>query len=198
MRTFFKKDKCIHSQQKHKNFEAIAFPLKNQIYGAALRMTKHPLDAEDLVQDTYLKAYRFFHRFEPGTNIHAWMSRILTNHFITNYNHKKREPARVNFEKTCTTLAVEKTWEDFENQTLGSMENYDDLFDDKITTALDRLPEHNRIVVLLRDVSEFKYKEIAEALNIPIGTVMSRLYRGRKMLARFLTSYAVKIGFLTY
>lgn len=198
MRISFKKDKRIHSQQKHKNFEALAFPFKNQIYGAALRMTKHPLDAEDLVQDTYLKAYRFFHRFEPGTNIHAWMSRILTNHFITNYNHKKREPARVDFEETCTTLPVEKTWEDFENQTLDSMENYDDLFDDKITTALDRLPEYYRIVVLLCDVSEFKYKEIAEALNIPIGTVMSRLYRGRKMLARFLSSYAVKIGFLTY
>ncbi len=198
MKTLFKKDKCIHSQQKHKNFEALAIPFKNQIYGAALRMTKHPLDAEDLVQDTYLKAYRFFHRFEPGTNIHGWMSRILTNHFITNYNHKKREPDRVNFEKTCTTLSVEKTWEDFENQTLDSMENYDDLFDDKITAALDRLPEYYRIVVLLCDVSEFKYKEIAEALNIPIGTVMSRLYRGRKMLARFLSSYAVKIGFLTY
>ena len=198
MRISFKKDKRIHSQQKHKNFEALAFPLKNQIYGASLRMTKHPLDAEDLVQDTYLKAYRFFHRFEPGTNIHAWMLRILTNHYISNYNHKKREPARVNFENTCTTLSVEKTWEDFENQTLDSIENYDDLFDDKITTALDRLPEHCRIVVLLCDVSEFKYKEIAEALNIPIGTVMSRIYRGRKMLAGFLSSYAVKIGFLTY
>ncbi len=197
MRISFKKDKRIHLQQKHKNFEALAIPFKNQIYGAALRMTKHPLDAEDLVQDTYLRAYRFFHRFEPGTNIHAWMSRILTNHFITQYNHNKREPARVNFEEACTTLPVKKTWEDFENQTLGSMENYDDLFDDKITTALNRLPEHNRIVVLLRDV-KFKYMEIAEALNIPIGTVMSRLYRGRKMLARFLSSYAVKIGFLTY
>lgn len=198
MRISFKKDKRIHLQQKHKNFEALAIPFKNQIYGAALRMTKHPLDAEDLVQDTYLRAYRFFHRFEPGTNIHAWMSRILTNHFITQYNHNKREPARVNFEEACTTLPVKKTWEDFENQTLDSIESYDDLFDDKITTALDRLPEHFRIVVLLCDVSEFKYKEIAEALNIPIGTVMSRIYRGRKMLARFLSSYAVKIGFLTY
>ena len=122
MRISFKKDKSIHLQQKHKNFEARAIHFKNQIYGAALRMTKHPLDAEDLVQDTYLRAYRFFHRFEPGTNMHAWMSRILTNHFITNYNHKKREPARVNFEKTCTTLSVKKTWEDFENQTLDSME----------------------------------------------------------------------------
>jgi len=198
VRISFKKDKRIHSQQKHKNFEALAFPVKNQIYGAALRMTKHPLDAEYLVQDTYLKAYRFFHRFEPGTNIHAWRSRILTNHFIIHYNHKKREPVRVNFKKTCTTLSVGKTREDFGNQTLDSMENYDDLFDDKITTAFDRLPEHYRTVVLICDVSEFKYKEIAEALNIPIGTVMSRIYRGRKMLARFLRSYAVKIGFLTY
>ena len=92
MRISFKKDKRIHLQQKHKNFEALAFPLKNHIYDAALRMTKHPLDAEDLVQDTYLKAYRFFHRFEPGTNIYAWMSRILTNHFITNYNQSVASP----------------------------------------------------------------------------------------------------------
>ena len=179
-----------------KSFEDLTFPLKKQIYGMALKMTKNRLDAEDLLQDTFLKAYRFFHRFEPGTNIHGWMLRILTNNFITEYNSKKREPVRVDFDKTCATQSDTKIGGNFNCGTLNYLNKYDEVFDDRITRALDRLPQHYRTAVLLADIYDFQYDEIAEMADCPIGTVMSRINRGRKMLARSLKSYVVANGFI--
>ena len=175
-------------------FEPLTLPLMNRLYSAALRMTRDQLDAEDLVQNTYLKAYRFFHRFEPGTNFQAWMFRILTNNFNTEYRIKKRMPERVDFDKICTTFLQEERKEFTSERGFEFTENYEEVFDDRVAIALDRLPLEYRIAVILCDVCSLRYKEIAEALNCPLGTVMSRLSRGRKMLARFLKTYAVTNG----
>jgi len=182
-------------QESLKEFESQAFPLMDRLYNTALRMTRGRLDAEDLVQDTYLKAYRYFHRFERGSNMHAWRLNILTNIYITQYNRKKRQPDRVNFETACTKVPQENSKEFNQEQGFKFTRNYEELFDDTITAALNRLPEKYRIVVLLSDISDLKYKEIAEVLACPIGTVMSRLSRGRKILARFLKKYAATNGF---
>lgn len=183
------------SQESLKEFESQAFLLMDRLYNAALRITRGRLDAEDLVQDTYLKAYRYFHRFERGSNMHAWMLHILTNIYITQYNRKKRQPDRVNFETACTKVPQENSNEFNQEQGCEFTRDYEELFDDTITAALNRLPEKYRIVVLLSDISDLKYKEIAEVLACPIGTVMSRLSRGRKILARFLKKYAATNGF---
>ncbi|MFQ5652661.1 MAG: sigma-70 family RNA polymerase sigma factor [bacterium] len=175
-------------------FENLAFPLMDSLYGTALGMTRDRLDAEDLVQVTYMKAYRFFHRFETGTNFRAWIFRILTNSFITQYNNKKSEPVRVDFETAMMTVPQEDTSELENEEEFGLSGNYDDLFDDPVTAALDRLPMEYRLAVLLADVNELKYKEIAAALDCPIGTVMSRISRGRKILSRVLRSYAAQNG----
>jgi len=176
-------------------FEALAFPLMDRLFSTALRMTRDQHDAEDLVQDTYLKAYRFFHRFQLGTNFRAWMFRILTNHFITEYHTKKRMPPKANFETICTTVPLKENSEFNSDGEFELKVNYEDLFDDTIIAALNGLPEKYRIVVLLSDVNDLKYKEIAKMLDCPIGTVMSRLSRGRKMLTRSLRNYAVTNGF---
>ena len=186
MRKLFTNPLGIDPEQNSKDFEALVFPLMDRLYTTALTMTRDTFDAEDLVQDAYLKAYRFFHRFEPGTNFRAWIFHILTNTFINLYQSKKREPFRVNFETTCATFSQADTRDSDKNQNSGFIEKYEELFDDTITAALHGLPEKYRIVVLLSDVNNLKYKEIATALECPIGTVMSRLSRGRKMLARSL------------
>ncbi|TDI79900.1 MAG: sigma-70 family RNA polymerase sigma factor [Caldithrix sp.] len=176
-------------------FEPLTLPLMNRLYSAALRMTRDQLDAEDLVQNTYLKAFRFFHQFEPGTNFQAWIFRILTNNFNTEYRIEKRMPERVDFDKICTTFLQEERNEFTSERGFEFTENYEELFDDRVGVALDRLPREYRIAVILCDVCSLRYKEIAEALNCPLGTVMSRLNRGRKMLARSLKKYAVANGF---
>lgn len=195
MKKGLKKFFTMHHERKLKEFEALALPLFDQLYTTALNMTKNQFDAEDLVQTAYLKAWRFYNHFEAGTNIRAWMFRILTNTFINEYRVKKREPTRVNFETAEATFQTEESKEIDTNQVLGLNQDYKKLFDDTITAALDDLPEQYRLVVLLSDVSDLKYKEIAEIVGCPFGTVMSRLSRGRKMLARSLKSYAAKNGF---
>ncbi|MFQ5769475.1 MAG: sigma-70 family RNA polymerase sigma factor [bacterium] len=195
MNTIFKKDTSDNTEQNRKDFETLVFPLMDRLYTTALTMTKDTFDAEDLVQTTYLKAWYYYPRFEPGTNIHGWMYRILTNSFINNYNTKKRMPHREDFETICTFVPDEEANETDEMPDQNYLENYHEIFDDSITSALDKLPQNYRIVVLLSDVSELKYKEIAELLDCPLGTVMSRINRGRKLLAQFLKKYAVKNGF---
>ncbi|MET0144650.1 MAG: sigma-70 family RNA polymerase sigma factor [Ilumatobacteraceae bacterium] len=163
-----------------------------QLYSAALRMTRNQADAEDLVQDTYLRAYRGFGGYTEGTNLRAWLFRILTNAFINTYRSRQRRP-------TETDLA------DIEDlylyRRLGSLEALtanrsaedqlmDLLTDDEVKDALEGLPENFRLPVLLADVEGFSYKEIAEMLDIPIGTVMSRLHRGRKAMQKALYEYA--------
>lgn len=175
---------------ERESFEALAMPLLNQLYYTALRLTRNRLDAEDLVQETFLKACRFYHQFTPGTNFGGWISRILITNFINRYRRKKREPRWVSLEAGNAVIPHEETHDAGRLSNAGVAENYQDLFDDTIATALDRVPEHYRMIVLLSDVSGLSYKEIAHAVGCPLGTVMSRLSRGRKLLGRMLNAYA--------
>ena len=197
MQYFSKEPLAEDSHELPQKFEALAFPLMDSLYSTALRMTGDQLDAEDLVQNSYLRAYRSHHRFKPGSNFRAWMFRILTNNFINEYRKKKNtEHRRVDFETICTTFEHDDTGGFDWNSGNHINENYEELFDDTVTDALNRLPAKYRMAVLLSDVSEFKYQEIADALNIPVGTVMSRISRDRRILARFLRSYAYENGFV--
>jgi RNA polymerase sigma-70 factor (ECF subfamily) len=167
------------------SFEAEALPLLPGLYRAALRLTRNPTDAEDLVQEAYLRAYRGFHQFTPGTNLKAWLYRILTNQFINTYRKKQREPQTVPDEEVedwylYNRLAREAPDSSAEAVVLESMP------DEDVRAALEALPETYRAAVLLADVEGFSYKEIAEILEIPMGTVMSRLHRGRKALEKAL------------
>ncbi len=180
------------------DFESLAYPLLDRLYVTALRMRKNQLDAEDLVQDTFMKAWRCFHAFEPGTNFRAWIFRILTNNYINQYSKKKKQPFRADFEYTCLRHADVDAREMVLKNTSIRYEDYHELFDDCITAALDKLPEHYRSAVLLSDMRGLRYKEIAELLDCPIGTVMSRLSRGRQMLAKELKAYAEVSGYLSH
>jgi RNA polymerase sigma-70 factor (ECF subfamily) len=166
-------------------FEREVLPLLPSLYSAALRMTRNPADAEDLVQETYLRAYRGFSGFEEGTNLRAWMYRILTNTFINSYRKKQREPVTVQEDDLDEWYLYDKLGESgvepsAEAEVIRSMP------DEDVQKALEALPEGFRLAVLLADVEGFSYKEIAEILGIPIGTVMSRLHRGRRALEKAL------------
>lgn len=153
-------------------FERVALPLMSSLYNCALRLTRDQYDAEDIVQETYLKAFRFFYRFKKGTNIHGWMVRILTNIFITKFNELKRQPAKVNIDKVFS-FTPQTDHNQFDNYTEEEyIQNYHELFEDSITIALDKLPGEYLIIVLLCDVCGLKYKEIAKTLDLPLGTVM--------------------------
>jgi RNA polymerase sigma-70 factor (ECF subfamily) len=166
------------------------------LYSAALRMTRNPSDAEDLVQETYLKAFRSFVGFEQGTNLRAWLYRILTNTFINSYRSKKRRPAETELDEG-EDLHLYRRLGGLE-AVLASRSAEDELMDwftdVEVKNALEALPENFRIPVLLADVEGFSYKEIAEMLDIPIGTVMSRLHRGRKSLQKQLYGFALSRG----
>jgi RNA polymerase sigma-70 factor, ECF subfamily len=166
-------------------FEREVLPLLPNLYSAALRMTRNPADAEDLVQETYLRAYRGFSGFEEGTNLRAWMYRILTNTFINSYRKKQREPVTVQDDDLDEWYLFDKLGENgvepsAEAEVIRSMP------DEDVQKALEALPEGFRLAVLLADVEGFSYKEIAQILGIPIGTVMSRLHRGRRALEKAL------------
>ena len=166
-------------------FEREVLPLLPNLYSAALRMTRNPADAEDLVQETYLRAYRGFSGFEEGTNVRAWMYRILTNTFINSYRKKQREPVTVQEDDLDEWYLYDKLGESgvepsAEAEVIRSMP------DEDVQKALEALPEGFRLAVLLADVEGFSYKEIAEILGLPIGTVMSRLHRGRRALEKAL------------
>jgi len=167
----------------------------NGMFSLALRMTRNQLDAEDLVQDTALKAFRYFHKFDPGTNFRAWVYRILTNNFINFYRKNKAQPTQIEIENVSFKLEQEGAgfWNRINDRNNGF--DYDDLFDDEINAAIDKLPDEYRIVLLLADVEGLSYKEIAEVIAHPLGTVMSRLHRGRKMLQKRLRRYAEENGY---
>jgi len=167
----------------------------NGMFSLALRMTRNQLDAEDLVQDTSLKAFRYFHKFDQGTNFRAWVYRILTNNFINFYRKHQKQPAQIEIENVSFKLEQEGAgfWNRLNDRNNGF--EYDDLFDDEINAAIDKLPEEYRIVLLLADVEGLSYKEISEVIEHPLGTVMSRLHRGRKMLQRSLRRYAEENGY---
>lgn len=172
-------------------FAEQAMPLMDSLYSAALRMTRNPADAEDLVQETYLKAYRGFGGFEQGTNLKAWLYRILTNTYINSYRSKKRRPDETDLDEV-EDLYLYRRLGGLEGATAGRSaeeELLDSLTSDEVKEALEALPEQFRMAVLLADVEGFAYKEIAEILDIPIGTVMSRLHRGRKAMQKQLYEF---------
>jgi RNA polymerase sigma-70 factor, ECF subfamily len=174
-------------------FEREALPLLSNLYGAALRLTRNPQDAEDLVQEAYLRAYRGFGGFEQGTNLRAWMYRILTNTFINSYRKRQREPVTVQDDDIEDWYLYDRLGGTTVEASAES-EVLEQLPDEDVQRALEALPEGFRMAVLLADVEGFSYKEIAEIMDVPIGTVMSRLHRGRKALEKALWDTAKERG----
>lgn len=177
-------------------FEGLAMKHVDPLYSAALRLTKNERDAEDLVQDTFLRAYRFFDKFERGTNIKAWLFKILTNTFINRYRRTVKERSIV---EGSERDAVHERFISREASDYAANPEqffFDRLLSDDVLRAVDSVPIDFRMVVILADLQEFSYKEIAEILDVPVGTVMSRLYRGRRLLQKALAGYAVVSGVL--
>lgn len=178
-------------------FEELISAHLDSLYRTALRMTKNVADAEDLVQETCLKAFRYFDRFEEGSNIRAWLFKILTNLFINRYRKQAKEPPVVEYDEAQDYLLYSKMQEGAGD---GSRGPEKDLFDRVLGTEVDKaindLPEDFRIVVVMAFVEGLAYEEISEALDVPMGTVKSRLHRGRKLLQKALFQYAKKVGVL--
>nr|WP_306919606.1 MULTISPECIES: sigma-70 family RNA polymerase sigma factor [unclassified Arthrobacter] len=182
-------------EERRVRFERDAMQYVDQLYSAAMRMARNPADAEDLVQEAYTKAFSAFHQYKPGTNLKAWLYRILTNTYINLYRKRQREPLQSNSD----------TIEDWQLARAGShtssglrsaeAEALDHLPDSDVKRALQAIPEEFRLAVYFADVEGFAYKEISDIMNTPIGTVMSRLHRGRKMLRDMLADYAAERGF---
>ena len=177
-------------------FERDVLPLLPSLYGAALRMTRNPADAEDLVQDTYLRAFRGFSGFAEGTNLKAWLYRILTNSFINTYRKKQRQPQTVEGPDDLDEWYLFDKLGGRNVELSAETEVLDRIPDEAVKSALESLPENFRLPVLLADVEGFSYKEIAEIMDTPIGTVMSRLHRGRKALQKALWDTAKERGLI--
>ncbi|WP_124039859.1 sigma-70 family RNA polymerase sigma factor [Neoactinobaculum massilliense] len=183
------------AEERSARFEKDALPYIDQLYGAAMRLTRNAADAEDLVQETYAKAFAAFHQYRPGTNLKAWLYRILNNTFISHYRKAQRRP------KQADAADVED-WQEYRaqsHQSTGMMsaeaEALDNLPASEIRDALSELSEERRMAVYLADVEGFSYQEIASIMNTPIGTVMSRLHRGRRQLRELLADYAHELGY---
>jgi RNA polymerase sigma-70 factor (ECF subfamily) len=177
------------------DFEAAAVPFVDALYNTALRMTRNPQDAEDLVQETYLKAYKYYDKFTEGTNFKAWLFRILKNTFINSYRKRQQEPPQNAFDE------IEDVFESQVSSESGSIPNpeedaLENVLDEDVQRALDALPDEYRMVVILADLEDFSYQEIAEILEIPVGTVMSRLYRARRRLESEMLRYAQEHGYI--
>ncbi|MGC2939991.1 MULTISPECIES: sigma-70 family RNA polymerase sigma factor [unclassified Brevibacterium] len=181
--------------ERSARFERDALEYVNQLYAAALRMTRNPADAEDLVQEAYAKAYAAFHQYKPGTNLKAWLYRILTNTFINNYRKKQRQPKEHGSEDIEDWQIAQANSHTSSGGRSAELEALDHLPDTDVKEALSALPEDFRMVVYYADVEGLPYKEIAEIMETPIGTVMSRLHRGRRQLREMLADYAADRGF---
>lgn len=184
----------ISQEEKDRLFAEQALPLVDQLFGAALGMTRNRADAEDLVQETFMKAYTKFHQYQQGTNIKAWLYRILTNTYITQYRKAQRSPQRSGGEEVEDWQLAAAASHDEKGLVSAEAEALDNIPSAELRSALEALSEDQRVVVLLSDVEGFAYKEIAEMLDIPIGTVMSRLHRGRKNLRENLSELAAEYG----
>ena len=184
---------------KKEAFKKEALVHLDALYGVALRLIKNERDAEDLVQDTFLKAYNHFDKYQQGTNCKAWLFKILTNTFINRYRKKQKERVYLveDDERPLYERFAAKADSPLERSVDSEEQLYHRVFADEVRDALELVPQDFRIVVLLADLQDFSYKEIAEIMDCPIGTVMSRLYRGRRLLQRQLVDYAVEQGYLT-
>ena len=183
------------SPEDRQRFQREALPLLDSLYGGALRMTRNQADAEDLVQETMLRAYRSFDRFEPGTNLKAWLYRIMTNAYINTYRKRQREPQKVS-QEDIEDFDLYQELKDHDPAFSATPETIvlDNLLDSDIIEAIDDLPDQFRMAVLLSDLQGFSYAEMAEIMDVPMGTVMSRLHRGRKALQKRLLDLAKERG----
>jgi RNA polymerase sigma-70 factor (ECF subfamily) len=179
------------TDDEKKRFQQDALPLLDSLYAGALRMTRNPADAEDLVQETMLRAYRSFDRFEAGTNLKAWLFRIMTNAYINTYRKRQREPQKVSQDE-LGDFDLYRELKDHDPRWEVTPEKIvlDSLVDTDIIEAIDDLPEQFRLAVVLSDIEGFSYAEMAEIMDVPMGTVMSRLHRGRKALQKRLWEVA--------
>ncbi|MCU0338295.1 MAG: sigma-70 family RNA polymerase sigma factor [Spirosomaceae bacterium] len=182
--------------ERHDIFNREFMPHINSMYNFAFRLTMDEDDANDLVQDTYLKAFRFISSFERGTNAKAWLFRILKNSFINDYRKRSKEPSKVDYQEVETTYNSEESAE-VEHTTDLRVESVQDMIGDEVANALNSLPVDFRTVIILCDVEGFTYEEMAKILDIPIGTVRSRLHRARNLLKDKLRTYAASMGYQT-
>ena len=184
------------NQPRSWDFEAVAMPFVDSLYNTAYRMARNSEDAEDLVQETYLKAYKYYDKFQEGTNLKAWLFKILKNTFINSYRKRQQAPPESDFseiEDSFESLVSEEVTRKSKSPEEEFLAN---VLDEDIQQALVALPDDFRMVVLLADLEGFSYKEIAEILGVPVGTVMSRLYRGRRLLESAMLKYAREHGYL--
>lgn len=182
------------AQDRAASFEEQAMPLLDQLYGGAMRMTRNPQDAEDLIQETYLKAYKNFDSFKQGTNLKAWLYRIMTNTYINSYRKAQRRPTQSSADELTDFQLYTTSGHDSTGLESAEVAALKAMPDTTISEAMNDLPEDYRMVVYYSDVVGLAYKEVAEVMDIPLGTVMSRLHRGRKLLRKALKDVAREQG----